>query len=106
MFTKISTNLGNKHEMATLVMLLIGRHKTANLYLFKSYPTIIESICECLIFYNKQRRSHIFHIYMYSITKNIPQLQNIYDLFFITNREKESIESQCSNILLLYLNAH
>ena len=61
-----STNLGNKHEMATLVMLLISRHKTANLYLFKSYSTITESICECFIFYKKQRkRSHIFHIYMY-----------------------------------------
>ena len=35
MFTKISTNLGNKHEMATLIMLLIGQHKTANLYFFK-----------------------------------------------------------------------
>ena len=45
MFIKISTNLGNKHEMTTLVMLLICRHKTANLHLFKSYPTIIESIC-------------------------------------------------------------
>ena len=56
MFTKISTNLGNEHEMTTLVMLLIGRHKTANLYLFKSYPIIMELICECLIFYNKQRK--------------------------------------------------
>ena len=42
--------------MATLVMLLIGRQKSANLYLFKSYATIIESICKCLIFYNKQRK--------------------------------------------------
>ena len=56
MFTKVSTDPGNKHEMAILVMLLIGRHKTANLYLFKSYPTIIESIFKWFIFYNKQRK--------------------------------------------------
>ena len=86
--------------MAALVMLLIGRHKTANLYLFKSYFKIIKSICECLIFCNKQTRSHIFHIYMYNkkyltITESILNV-----LFFIKNREKENIESQCSNISL------
>ena len=109
MFTKISKNLGSKHEMANLVMLLIGGHKTANLYLFKSYPTIIESIREYFIFYNKQRkRSIIFHIYMYN--KKYPTLtvQNQYlnVLFFITNKEKEKVESQCSNISSLYLNTH
>ena len=75
--------------MPTLVMLLIGRHKAANLYLFKSYSTIIESICECFIFYNREKDPT--YSTFTCITKNIQQLQNQYlnVLFFITNREKK-----------------
>ena len=62
--------------MATLVMLLIGRHKTANLYPFKSYSTIIESIFEYFIFYNREKDPT--YSTFTCIAKNIPQLQNQY----------------------------
>ena len=89
MFTKISTNLGNKHEMATLIMLLIGRHKTANLYHFKSYHTIVESICEYFIFYNKQRkRFHLFHIYINN--KKYPIItESIFKCFIFYNKQRK-----------------
>ena len=76
--------------MATLVKLLIGRHKTANLYFFKIYSTIIESICECFILYNKQRkRSHIFHVYMYN--KKYPTtIETIFKRFIFYNKQRKS----------------
>ena len=75
-FMKLSRNFGNKHEMATLVMLLIGRYKTANLYLFNIYPSIVQSICECFIFYNKQRKSRII-MFKYFIIVCKYTLENI-----------------------------
>ena len=64
--------------MATLVMLLIGQHKTANLYLFTSYLIIIESIFKFFIFYNKQRkRKSRITMFKYFIIVSKYTLENI-----------------------------